>query len=764
MTNSINTDLFNRFLKDFWPKHRSQLYKDLYNTYHPSAYVESFNRPGGNFEDALETVADAVHEGKKLGLLDSSVDWSDTINYDALDLESDADFPHPGIDDNGIPTLNNQLEIIDNANLDWIHGILLFDVYEDIVEEFKHYCGENGIDESGMGKCMGEFPPDARGEMINGTLKQDYYTLYNFMKELERAGVNVKGYMKSPIFPNVIKLVDDGSTDYDTTGEYSPMRQDDEAIDTEKVYKSFGIEPDRIEEQEEPTTPEEEPIQSIFQKTLKDMGVQFQFVGTFGFGISGMFGMVKDVLEGRYPSLSEGEIILIFLSGLSYLSINLVKDLKEVKQEIEKRGLKEYVNKAVELLKDFENISLKVVEKAGYTISSLAELLGYTFLLVPILDVTNRLIAENGFDVVSLASYLKGVIISVGIFYIRNLFNSLVLRLRDNREKKQIYGDKYEVDDNAEDEMIEEGKFIGKVLTNRFIKSTILTESRIGELSLLDDSINKKSLKWIVTEENKINWLNLSISKSIEKFNNNKKLFTSTNIKEITTKFKNKDLHNLNNYESLIELNQITNKLTKKSKLHEEVYMGKIAEKATTNVVRDVFEVVTLFEGGEDYFLLPDYYTDQDGDEYRYGELQFNVEVNIIENKQEENFVIDSLMGGENDDTIYLDIVLSDNFNEKDYESLQIVLSEYIRHEIEHILQIIDSERPDIIDKDDTMSPFDYYSQEHEIDAQKVGFERRAKMEDKSMEEVIKDYLGYRQSIDNLSDTEKQELIGKLTN
>ena len=766
MTNSINTDLFNRFLKDFWPKHRSQLYKDLYNTYHPSAYVESFNRPGGNFEDALETVADAVHEGKKLGLLDSSVDWSDVYNYDALDLEYDGDteYTHSGIDDSGTPTLNNQLEIMDNTNLDWIHGILLFDVYEDIVEEFKHYCGENGVDESGMGKCMDDFPPDARGEMINGTLKQDYYTLYNFMKELERTGIPVADYLKDPTYPNIIKLVDDGSTDYDTTGEYSPNRQDSEAIDTEKVFKSFGIEPDRIEEQEEPPTPEEEPPQSIFQKTLKDMGVQVQFVGTFGFGISGMFGMVKDVLEGRYPSLSEGEIILIFLSGLSYLSINLVKDFKEVKKEIDKRGLKEYVNKAVELLKDFENISLKVVEKAGYTVSSLAELLGYTFLLVPILDVTNRLIEENGFDVVSLASYLKGAIISVGIFYIRNLFNSLVLRLRDSREKKQIYGAEYEVDDNTEDEMVEEGKFTGKMLSDRFIKSTILTESRIGELSLLDESVNNKSLKWIVTEENKINWLNLSLSKSIEKFNNNKKLFTKTNIKEITTKFKNKDLHNLNNYESLIELNQITNKLTKKSKLHEEVYMSKIAEKATTDVVRDIFEVVTLFEGGEEYFLLPDYYTDQDGDEYKYGELQFNVEVNIIENEQEQNFVLDSTMGGEHDDTIYVDIIISSDFNEKDYESLQIVLSEYIRHEIEHILQTIDSDRPDIVDKDDSMSPLDYYSQQHEVDAQKVGFERRAKMEDKSVEEVIQDYLEYRQSIDNLSDSEKQELIGKLTN
>jgi len=121
-------------------------------------------------------------------------------------------------------------------------------------------------------------------------------------------------------------------------------------------------------------------------------------------------------------------------------------------------------------------------------------------------------------------------------------------------------------------------------------------------------------------------------------------------------------------------------------------------------------------------------------------------------------------MGGDYDDTIYVDVVLSRNFTEKDYESLQIILSEYIRHEIEHLLQIIDGDRPDIIDKDDKMSPFEYYSQKHEMDAQKVGFERRAKMEDKSIEEVIKDYLGYRQSIDNLSDSEKQQLISKLSN
>jgi len=726
MTNPINTNLFKRFLKDFWPKYRNQLYSQIYNTYHPSAYSESFNKPRGNFEDALEIVADAVHEGKKLGLLDSSVDWSDVYNYDALELDYDKDteYTHSGIDDNGLPTLNDQLEIMDNTNLDWVHGILLFDVLEDIVDEFKHYCGENGIDESGMGKCMDNFPPYEANR--TGTLKQDYYTLYNFMKELERAGVSVKDYMKSPIFPNVIKLVDDGSTDYGATGEYFPMRQDSEAMDV----------PDRVNEQ----YPEQESTKSLFQKTLGDMGIQLQFVGTFGFGISGMFGMVKDVLEGQYPSLSEGEIILIFLSALSYLSINTIKDIQRLREEVKGRGLGGYVNKVVELLKDFENISLKILEKAGFTMSSLSELLGYTFLLVPILDITNRIIGEVGFDMGALSSYLKGALVSVGIFYIKNLFNSLVLRLKKLRTDKIVDGEE-------DDEIIEEGMWVGKMLGERFKSSRVITEERIGVLSLIDKTINNKNLKWLVEQENKINWLNIPLTKSLG----------GTEIK------------NLDKYQSIIELNIKNNRLIKEDKLHEEVYMARIAEKATTDVVKEIFDIVKIFDGGKEMFMLPDYYTDVDGDEYEYGELKFNLELNIIENPDEDNFTTDAYMGGEFNDTIYVDISLSPNFNEKYYESLYVVLSEYVRHEIEHILQELDSERPDLPDenlnqKSLNLTPFEYYSQDYEVDAQKVGFERRAKMEDKSVEEVVKDYLEYRQHIDKLSPNEKQGLISRLTN
>ena len=171
-----------------------------------------------------------------------------------------------------------------------------------------------------------------------------------------------------------------------------------------------------------------------------------------------------------------------------------------------------------------------------------------------------------------------------------------------------------------------------------------------------------------------------------------------------------------------------------------------------------------MFEGGEDFVVLPDYYTDKDGDDYTYGDLEFNLELNIVEGEQEgDNYVLDSSMGGEYDNTIYVDVLLSKNFNKNDYESLQIVLSEYVRHEIEHVLQIIDPKRPDVVSKNDEMKPFDYYNQEHELDAQKVGFKRRAKMEDRPLEDVVTDYIEYRQEIDNLSPKEKNMLINNLT-
>jgi len=727
------------FLEKVWPRYRSDFYSAMYNTFHPSTYEESYATPRNNWNVAIEFLDAAIKEGEKLGYLVIG-------NSKGLYRPFGGQFATSKV----------------NHIWNWQIMVLYFDVLEDIVDEFRCYCGSEGTDPKCEGACMDEFPPtdysytnvsvdgtSMSGRWSGGTLKEDYYITYKYIMDMVESGVPV-GDLIGEDKLKLIELTDDDSNQPGT--DYDPLDMLDK--------------PDYMVEQQEPSEKEEE-TKTIFQQTLKDMGVQLKFVGTFGFGISGMFGMVKDLLEGRYPSLSEGEIILIFLSALSYLSINLSKDMSQVNDEIKKRGLKDFLSKTVEALKDFENISLKIVEKAGFTVSSLSELLGYTFLLVPILDITNRLINENGFDVISLASYLKGAILSVGIFYIRNVFNSLVLRLRELRQKKELYGDNIgddlegEVIDDLDDELIEEGKYVGITLARKFSESQVINESRIGELSLLDESDNNKNLKWIVNEENRIKWVNTPIGKILKEFKENQKLFTKSNIIEVTDKFKDKDPKDLNNYSSIYELNNITKLLIHKSKLHEEVYMGRIAEKATTDVCRDIFEAIKSFDSIEEYYELP---ADSNGETmYEYGDLVFDVELTVYRYDIKETFNVDAEMGGEHDDTIFVDVILGDDFSEQDYENLYIILSEYVRHEVEHILQEIDPERPDVIQKSGNLSPFEYYSQEHEVDAQRAGFERRAKMSDKSTEDVVRDYIEYRQSIDQLSDDEKKELISLIT-
>ena len=721
------------FLEKVWPKYKSEVYRALYRTFHPSTYEESYITPKENWDDAIEPITNAMREGEKLGHL-------------VIGKSKELYRPFGG-----------KFEISKVHHVwNWQMMVMYFDVLEDIVDEFRCYCGSDGVDPNCEGACMDEFPPtdysydmSNQGKWTGGSLKADYYKTYNYIMDMVESGIPV-GDLIGEDKLKLIELTSDDNNQPNTT--YDPLDMLDE--------------PDYIAEQQEPSEKEEE-TKTIFQQTLKDMGVQLKFVGTFGFGISGMFGMVKDLLEGRYPSLSEGEIILIFLSALSYLSINLSKDMSQVNDEIKKRGLKDFLSKTVEALKDFENISLKIVEKAGFTVSSLSELLGYTFLLVPILDITNRLINENGFDVVSLASYLKGAILSVGIFYIRNVFNSLVIRLRELRQKRELYGDNVsddlegEVIDDLDDELIEEGKFVGITLARKFSDSQVMNESRIGELSLLDSSDNNKDLKWIVNEENRIKWVKTPIAKILKEFKDNQILFTKSNISEITDKFNDKDPKDLNSYSSIYELNNITKLLIHKSKLHENIYMSRIAEKATTDVSKNIFDCIKYFDGVEEYYELP---SDVTGETmYEYGNLVFDVELTVYRYNIKETFNVDAEMGGEHDDTIFIDVVLGNNFSEQDYENLYIILSEYVRHEIEHILQEIDPERPDVIQKDTNLSPFEYYSQEHEVDAQRAGFERRAKMSDKSTKDVVSDYIEYRQSMDQLSDEEKKELISLLT-
>ena len=532
----------------------------------------------------------------------------------------------------------------------------------------------------------------------------------------------------------------------------------------------------------------EQESNNLFQKTLDDLKTQIKFVGTFGFGITGLYETIQELLYGRYPTLSEHEIILIFLAALSYLSINVIDDVKKIRDFVKEKGLGKYLSETVETLKDFENIAIEVGKKAGHTISSLAELIGYVYLLIPILETVQTLISKEGFDIVTLGIYLKSILTSVGIFYGKNVFDRLIGRLKRNTPKD---------DQEIIKEHSEKKDELRRVLDKYEKDYKKISPELIIDLAIEDPSSGYNYLDWMVNQVKMGFFLGVDlkyITKIINQFHQNKENLTKGRLLRIVGRFKkqfpgpwvwnNEDIleqiledpSDINNYPGYGQVEGILQmvEFSTGSKFDTEFgpksgqeYLAetnrnqKKGEQATRKVVKDILKIIKEPNSDEEFYQLPDYFSGVDGDMYEFGELEFNVYVNIVEYESlKEPFIVDAEMGGDYDDEIYITLTLGPEFSDKDYEDVQMVLNDYVRHEIEHV---IDATEGGDIESPDNLSPYDYYMQPHEVRAQKAGFNRKAKLEKKPVEDIIHDYLEYRQKIDKLSDEQKSNLTKTLS-
>ena len=157
-------ELVHKFMSEFWPAYSDDVYSALYQTYHPSSYGDGFNSPDYYYRDAEEAVKSAEREGLKLGLLDNYVS-------------------RPGF----WGGLDTNITHAHDGNLKALRAVLMFDRFYDIIEEFRCYCGENGIDPDCVGRCLGDFPPLYSGsgdESLVGTLKEDYNIFHEYLSDI----------------------------------------------------------------------------------------------------------------------------------------------------------------------------------------------------------------------------------------------------------------------------------------------------------------------------------------------------------------------------------------------------------------------------------------------------------------------------------------------------------------------------------------------------------------------------------------------------
>ena len=127
------------------------------------------------------------------------------------------------------------------------------------------------------------------------------------------------------------------------------------------------------------------------RKLLKDVkqqfNIDFTFALTWGSVIGGFIGPVSRYLEGRYPNLTQSDIILLsFGILLTFFSDNKDK-LRKVLSIIKERSLVTVFDIGLSKAYDLRDSFFGFIESLGITLSKVSNMMIYTFLipLVPMI-------------------------------------------------------------------------------------------------------------------------------------------------------------------------------------------------------------------------------------------------------------------------------------------------------------------------------------------------------------------------------------------
>jgi hypothetical protein len=220
-----------------------------------------------------------------------------------------------------------------------------------------------------------------------------------------------------------------------------------------------------------------------------------------------------------------------------------------------------------------------------------------------------------------------------------------------------------------------------------------------------------------------------------------------------------KKLSELLKYFSLPEaiLTKVVNEV-EPMKLNENLIVEGRYDSIVRELVRDIVSFYKYQREGE--FLLPEDLKGEKFNSYKFPGInnEFVIELNLEIDDEVENIDIDAAYYRE-EDVIEITIISNPEMGYKNLELLIGELNETLRHELEHIYQYQKGYK---FPKREPTSPIKYYLQPHELEAQRAGFKRIAKLQKKPLIDVITNWFNKNKKRHRLSDKEVEKVIKKI--
>ena len=200
---------------------------------------------------------------------------------------------------------------------------------------------------------------------------------------------------------------------------------------------------------------------------------------------------------------------------------------------------------------------------------------------------------------------------------------------------------------------------------------------------------------------------------------------------------------------------KVVNELAE-GKLRESLILEGQLDKLTRKLVQDVVKFFKHQRVGE--FSLPEDLAVDDM-VYTYpGFYGFTIDLDLQTSNEVDTVDVDGELYYE-DDSLVIRIISNPKATYSILEELTQELNEVIRHELEHIKQ--HDEGYEFPEKEPE-NPEDYYTQQHELEAQRAGFNKRVKTEKADFESLVRNWFKKNPHKHTLKPNQQEKVIQQI--
>ena len=171
----------------------------------------------------------------------------------------------------------------------------------------------------------------------------------------------------------------------------------------------------------------EEEGKSIISDIVDDYKLAPKFIFTFGTGITAFYEPIANLLSNSGFEMSEYQIYLLIITAIA--SIIGESNISGLTNKIKEEGLSSALETVKEFILNTEKLLKEITKKtlgAGYVIS---DILAFTSLLVPTMNILNDTINSYGINKSSLAGLFKGIILATITYSVKSVINRIKKKL-----------------------------------------------------------------------------------------------------------------------------------------------------------------------------------------------------------------------------------------------------------------------------------------------------------------------------------------------